>query len=410
MVSDNDFMKYLILGNGAAGTTAADKLHDLNKNGKIKLISSDDSVAYAKIMLPDYIGGKISRERLFLRNEDYYKNKGIELLKGRKAIKICTEKHYIELDNNTVEYYDKLLIATGSIPFVPYICGLDTIEYYTINSLKDADIIKGKAKKDQTAIVLGGGLTGIEMCFALARLGVKPYLVEKNECILPSQLNEAGTEIMKTWLNKDGIEILTGKSLEKISSKKEEFSEKKEAFFSGGQVLKFDLLICAVGTRPNISLVKESIISVNRGILVDKCMNTNIEGIYAAGDVCELESGQVPGYVSTYIWPNAMAQGKCAAYNMCGQESDLSSNGSSINPTQLRDMPFYSMGLVKPKEQNDYEVLEHEDSNQKIYKKIVLKENAIKGFILIGDTSSARELTSFLKNNTNISDVKEKLY
>lgn len=393
-------MKFVILGNGAAGISAAEKLRQLNDLCDITVVSIEDIPVYTKFMLPDYIGGKIDKDKLILRDIKYYNKNRIKLLLSERIENIDNTQKVVCLASGKNLSYNSMLVAVGGSPVVPNIEGLKETGYFTLNSVKDADDIIRNAKQGQKAVIVGAGLTGIEIAFALKKLGMDVTLVEKGARILPNQLDIPAAEMLVEMIRKEGIGLLLKRDIQRIKENNGLYVEMVD-----GEKISFNMLVISIGTRPNIDVVKDLDIKINRGILVNKYMETSVEGIYAAGDVAELQDDKNSGTVSRYIWPNALSQGKCAASNMTGQAQEFSSDASFSNAVRLRDLPFLSMGMINPDE--DYETLVYSDKESQTYRKIVLKDNVIKGLILLGDTSSASILGGFVKSGKDISKIRD---
>ena len=178
------------------GISAAQKLRELNDKDEITILSAESSPVYAKIMLPDYIGGKIEKERLFLRDLEFYKTNRIDLHLDSPVDAVDTEKKHVYTGIGKAESYDKLLIAVGGKSFIPPIDGLNTTKYFTLNSLSDADNILKNISSDKKALIIGAGLTGIETAFALKRRGMEVEIIDKLERILPQQLDSYSSSVM----------------------------------------------------------------------------------------------------------------------------------------------------------------------------------------------------------------------
>ncbi|TYQ15173.1 UNVERIFIED_CONTAM: nitrite reductase (NADH) large subunit [Acetivibrio alkalicellulosi] len=397
-------MKHVIIGNGAAGISAAEKLRSLDDSSEITIVSNEDAYTYTKFMLPDYVGNKISREKLFLRDAKNYENNRIDIMLGEEIDLIDYKNKCVNLLSGQKKEYDKLLVAVGAKPVVPDIEGLKDSNYLTINSIREADTIKNRAVRGQKAIIIGGGLTGIETAFGLKRLGMNVAIVERENSLLPQHLDEVCASVLKKQVNNEGIETFLSKNVTRVSSGKNNFVQ-----FSDGDSLNFDMLIVAIGTKPQLDIIKGTDIKCKRGILVNEYLESSIKDIFSAGDVAELENCSVDGYVSGYIWSNAMAQGKCAALNMVGKKEKFSSDEACNNSVRLRDVPFVSMGLIKPDE-IQHEVVVHFDSESNVYKKMILKDNKIKGMIFFGDMKSANIVAEHIRKNKDITDIKDMVY
>jgi len=393
-------LEFVILGNGAAGISAAEKLRQLDDTCEITVVSIEDVPVYTKFMLPDYIGGKIAKNKLILRDLAYYDKNRIKLLLSEKVENIDSNQKTVRLASGKFLEYDKLLVAVGGSPVVPNIEGLKETGYFTLNSISDADRIIENAAEGQKAVVIGAGLTGIETAFALKRLGMDVTLVEKGARILTQQLDAASAEMLVEMIRNEGIELLLQRDIKRVVK-----SDESRIEMADGEEISFNMLIVSIGTKPNIDVVKGLGINTNRGILVNSYMETSVKDIYAAGDVAELQNNNV-GTVSSYIWPNALSQGKCAASNMAGQVQEFSSDAGFSNAVRLRDIPFLSMGMINPVEK-EYESLVFCDREAHLYRKVVLKDNKIKGLILLGDTSSGNILSDFVKKEKDVSSIKD---
>ncbi len=400
-------MKYVIIGNGAAGITAAEKIRELEKEDSITIISSEDCPVYSKCMLPDYIGEKLSREKLFIRDMKSYEKNRIEILFNENIKQLDTSNCKVRLDSGKVLDYDKLLLAAGGSPFIPYMEGLDKVRSFTLNSVNDADHIRENVVRDGTALIVGGGLTGIELGFALKNLGMKPLVIDRSDKILPKQLDSESMKVLIGEIIDHGIEFSLSTTIERIESS---YTNTKgnggRAVLSNGREFDFDLIILTIGSKPNIDMVKDTGIKVERGILVNDHMETSVKNVFAAGDIAETINKLSDEYVSSYVWPNAMAQGKCAAFNMAGVMQEFSQ--SMLNSVQLRDIPFMSMGVVNPAG-NDYEILTNYNKDLKIYKRVILKDNVVKGLIFYGDMKNANMVAGLARKGIDVKEIKNQL-
>lgn len=390
-------MRHVILGNSAAGFSAATQIRQLNKDDEIVIISKETTPIYAKIMLPYYVGNDIDRDKLFLKELEFYRQKDIELVLGKRAQFIDVQKDEVLLDDGTTYKYDNLLIGVGGVPFVAPVANLDKINYFTINCLNDADIIKQSARQGKRALIIGTGLTGVEMAFALSKSGMDVALVERGDTILPMLLGHTASRIMSGYLEKFGVEIFLQATVDRI----EPDVDYNMAILSDGTNIPFDMFIFAIGSRPNISIVEGSPIEVSKGIKVDEYMRTSVPNVFAAGDVAEPQFEMQDGFVSSYIWPNAMAQGRCAANNMLGYNRPFNASGFQ-NTVQLKDVPFYSAGLVRPSK-SGYKIKSKHDEDLGIYKRLVTRDGYICGVQMIGDISNAREAASHMKKKSRLS-------
>lgn len=400
-------MKHVIIGNGAAGITAAEKIRELGKEDSITIISSEDCPVYSKCMLPDYIGDKLPREKLFIRDMKSYEKNRIEILFNESIKQLDISNSKVWLDSGRALDYDKLLLAAGGSPFIPYMEGLDKVRFFTLNSVKDADHIRENVVRDGTALIVGGGLTGIELGFALKNLGMKPLVIDRSDKILPKQLDSESMKVLLGEIIEHGIEFSLSTIIEKIeSSYANARANGGRAVLSNGREFDFDLIILTIGSKPNVDMARETGIKMERGILVNDFMETSVKNIFAAGDIAESINKLSDEYVSSYVWPNAMAQGRCAAFNMAGVQQEFSRTQSMLNSVQLRDIPFMSMGVVNPAG-NDYEILTNYNKDLKIYKRVILKDNIVKGLIFYGDMKNANMVAGLARKGVDVKDMKK---
>lgn len=406
-------MHYAIIGSSAAGIKAAETIRQLDREAAISVISDESEAPYSRCLIPEYLGGKRTRFELNFRPEFFYTRHGIRNYPGKKVESVEPKNAHIIFEDGRKLSYDKLLIATGASSFFPPIPGLDIGEYYGLRNLKDADNILQKVRRGLKAVVIGGGFVGLEAAYALKERGMDVTVIEMLPQILALQFDETGAGILQREIQTSGIEILTGVGTREIagpsSRDRVKGNRQQKVILSNGRVLKADLILVSTGTRANTGLVADSGIEVNKGILVNECLETNIKEVYAAGDVCE-SLDLISGNVSlSPIWPNAIIQGKYAAYNMAGHRKELNRLVGMQNAVEFREIPAIAMGLSKATEEEGYEVLSLYRPVRNIYKKLVLKDNVIKGMLFVGDIENAGVVAALLKKREDVSEYKHKI-
>jgi NADH oxidase (H2O2-forming) len=303
--------RFVVVGNGIAGVSAACTIRRYNKEAKIIILSEEPHPTYSPCMLPNYLSGEISRERVFVRELSEYSKDHIQFIPSEKAISIDIERKNIVLQAGNIGY-DKLIIATGSKPTLPSIKGIDRKGVFTFKSIEDADSIS--KWKGSTAVVVGSGPIGVEASLALKRRGYKVFLIEILDRILPQVFDEYPASHMKYVLEENGIdlanrervvEILGGESVERVVTDRRE--------------IKCDTVILATGMRPENELV-ESILEVGElgGIKVNDRMCTSVPDVYACGDCAEAPSLIDGRPILSLLWHNARLQGEVAGSNAAG--------------------------------------------------------------------------------------------
>lgn len=384
-------MRYVVIGASAAGINAAKTLRKLDDSSDIIIISQDDRV-YSRCMLHLYIGRKRSLDGLSFIDGDFFEKNKIDWIKNKSVLAVNEKSKTVTLDDGTVLPYDGLIIASGSSASIPPIKNLREAKFvYTLRNLDDAVNIDSKASSSRSAVIIGGGLIGIDVASELMDRGLKVTVVEMADTILSLQLDARAAGIYTDIMKKKGAEIFTGATAsEAILDDDGSFKGIK---LSDGKVINGDMAVVAAGVRPNIGFIKNcGTIKVERGILVDNRCKTSDDSIYAAGDVLGRAG----------VWPLAVKQGITAAYNLAGFDKILDDDFGLKNSMNFFGVPTVSLGNPNPPDDSyDIDILEYEN----VYKKIVHKDGIICGAILQGDISYAGVLTELIKNKINIRSI-----
>ncbi|WP_138207948.1 NAD(P)/FAD-dependent oxidoreductase [Haloimpatiens lingqiaonensis] len=388
-------MKYVIIGASAAALSAAKTLRELDKYSQIVMLSKDQNI-YSRCLLHHYIGGERSLEELSFVEEDFMERYNIRWIKGINVRNIDIKNKCVELQGWYKEFYDKLLIASGSYAAIPPIKNLkEGNEVYTLRDIEDAKVIKEQSKDVKKALVIGAGLVGIDATMGLIENGVKVELVEMGERILPLQLDKRAAKTYEDLLRSHNVRISTGIGVAEAILNRA--GNVKGAKLTNGEEIECDIIVVAAGVRPNVSFINDEEIKIDRGIVVNNRCETTVKDIYAAGDVT----------FTAPIWPIAVKQGKVAACNMAGREENLEDKFGLKNSMNFFNVPTVSLGMVEP-EDSSYTV-EIVDKNN-LYKKIIHKDGIIYGAIFQGDISYCGVFTELIKNKINISSLKKDLF
>ncbi|WP_411682674.1 NAD(P)/FAD-dependent oxidoreductase [Clostridium thailandense] len=388
-------MRYVIIGASAAGINAAKTLRELDEMSEIVIISKDTDV-YSRCMLHHVISGNRNLETIAFVDKDFFSKNNIKWIKGIEVTNINANEKQVILEDNKVEKYDKLLIATGASSFIPPVKNLREAKgVYSLRNYNDVLNIEEGVKKSERAVILGAGLVGIDAAVALMERGIKTSIVEMGDRILPLQLDKnAASRYQKLFRNKK-VDIFTKLKLEEVVLKEDGSIDNVR--LSDGIVIKCDMLIVAAGVRPNVSFIENGSIKVDKGIVVDKFCRTSAKDIYAAGDVT----------FTAPIWPIAVKQGIAAAYNMIGKEKAFEDTFALRNSMNFLGLETVSLGVVEaPDNSYEVDVIETED----IYKKIIHKDGILYGAILVGDISYCGVLHQLIKNKINISNINKSIF
>jgi len=402
-------MRHVIIGNSAAGVSAAETIRRISPESSITIISEEDYPAYSRCLLPDFLAGDIGGESLTIRSSNFYSKNSIETRLGKKATALDTDKRQVVLENGESVPYDRLLIATGSVTTFPPLEGIGLPGVFGLRTLGDARKILKAAGAARRVVVVGAGLVGLEAAYALYRRGLEVTVVEKASRIVPQQFDPTASKVLMKDMESEGIRIILNTGIKGIVGRplwERLFGRKgKGVVLEDGSKLKGELVLVATGARPNTDLVKGTGVRVNRGIVVDDYMQTSVPEIYAAGDVAETVD-PVTGQPSlTPIWPNAMVQGRNAGYNMAGCPRKYSALIGMQNAVEFREVPAIAAGVTLA-DPGEYEILTEYRPDQNIYKKLVIKDNVLKGIILVGDISGAGILCALIRKKSDISSFK----
>ena len=390
-------MNYVIVGNGVAGTTAASAIRKTDSNGKITVISDEPYPFYSRIRLVEFLANDLDANTLTVKKESWYIENNISLILNTSVSRIDPDKKDVVLSSGETIKYDKLLLATGGLSFVPPIPGSGKKGVFTLRTLKDAIAIRDFANASNHRIIfVGGGILGLESGNSLIKTGNMVSVVEHSQRLLPRQMDMDGAEILKKQMEKMGFSFYLGVKTKEITGN--EYA--KAIIFENGETLDCDMIIISAGVRPNISLAEQLGLKIEKGLIVNNRMETEIPGIYAAGDLIQ-HNGIYYG-----IWPSAEKQGEIAGINMSGIEAQYQGT-TRTNRLKITGIDLLSIGNIDPEGKKESIVMK--DIQNCIYKKLVIEDNKIIGAILYGDQKDMNKILNAISNSTDISNIRTKL-
>ena len=399
-------MEYVIVGNGIAAQSAIKAIRENDQQNKIIVISDEPFVNYSRPLISYLLAKQVKRKNMPYYDEVFYKENKAELILGKKAVKIELQAHIVLLDNGKKVNFDKLLIANGGIPIIPKIKGIDSCGVFNLLKLSDAEGISGYIRKNKVkkAVIIGGGLIGLKTTEALMKLDIEIAIVELADRILSASFNKEASSIIENALKKENCHLYFNNTVEEI---KQENGRINEVILNDSRKILTDLVIVSIGVRPNEELVKNTVIKHKNGIMVNRFMETNIRNIYAAGDCCLAKDLFSNKNRSIAIWPVAAKQGKYAGYNLSGKKKPYP-GGFPMNSVELCGIPAISVGVSNPPDMN-YEIIDEIKPKKSIYRKMVIKDNQLKGFVLIGEIDRAGLYTGLIKEKIDVSSMKSAL-
>ncbi len=370
-----DGKRYLIIGAGIAGVSAADALHQADPDSKVVLLSDETELPYFRMNLTRYLAGELDSSKLDLHSRAWYLENHIELHLNTKVVDIDAQAQRVfSADGHSYEY-DALIMTTGASPFMPPFPGADLAGVQTLRTLRDANAVLSVCTRPVNVVCIGGGLLGLEVAGAISRRGAQVSLVESLPWLLPRQLDQASSRILQQKIEAMGIKVYTGAKTKALLG--EEHVESVE--LESGTLLPADLVIISAGVSANLELARKAGLAVNRGMLVDDAMRTSDPHIFAAGDDTE-HQGRMYG-----LWVPAKSQGSIAGYSAAGKPAKFAGDPPSAR-LKVLGIDLFSIGQINPAESGDVLLVDENNGN---YASFLFRKGVLIGSILLGDASLA---------------------
>lgn len=386
-------MHYLIIGGGPAGVSAAATLRRMDEKGRVTILSKEKHPPYARIALPYLLTGAAAEKLLFLPIPA-----GVDLVPADEAAEVNPKKNEVRTASGKKFLFDKLLVATGAIPVRPGIEGIDLPFVTTIRDLPDVRAVEKRLKVRKTGhcVVAGAGPVGLELSDALHKMGLTTTLVISSDRIFSTMLDTATSALLEKKLAEKGVDVHKNTDIAKICPS-------GEVLLSCGQSRFCDMVIIGKGVTPSLGFLAGSGIAVSQGIPVDEHQETNIPGIYAAGDVAETRDIVYEDSRVNALWPVAFEQGKVAAYNMASHP--LAYEGSfSRNLLRVFDTSILAAGMAMADSPEVYS-----EEGPDFRHKLVLDRGILKGFAFVGESRNVGLYIDLLRRRAQISSCVDSL-
>ncbi len=404
-------MDVVILGMGAAGLAALEALRSAEREtgsepAKVTVVAPEEGFPYSLCALPFSLCGELAECYLERCSPDYLSIHDADRVQGKAA---TISRGIVKLEDGKELPYDRLLVSTGSLPFVPPIPGLELEGVHFLASLTDTTGIREWVESGQTrCVVIGAGFVGIEAAVALRKLGCEVTVVEMLDWVLPRVFDEDVAETAQAYLEAGGLAFRLGSQVTRVEPCPE---GTVDAVYVGEERIECDTVVVGIGVRPNIAFVEGSGVDVHHGILVGDDMQTSVPGIYAAGDVVEVRSAHTGEPTLGAIWPNAIAQGRVAGRSMAGLTEPY--DGSEmLNVVNLFEAPAVSLGLTSfLAKQAGIEVEEvvFRPPGDRISKKLLLEGGRIVGAQLVGDVTNAGVIVNYIRQGWDATDIADRI-
>ena len=392
---DHNGGPFVVVGGGIAGVTAVEALRQVSEASEITLVSKEAELPYLRLNLTRYLAGEIRASQLPIHPKSWYEQRNVRLMLGVEARAIRMEEQSIELSNGNVLPFERLLLAAGAHAYIPPFAGTHRQGVTTLRTVEDADRILHAIEAGGTKCVcIGGGILGLETAAALARRGADVTLLEGHGWLLPRQLNRRAGELLARHTASKGITLFSKARTRAILGN----GRVRGVLLEGGTVIDADLVVVATGIRPNSHLARSAGLQVNRGVIVDDMLRTSHPAVFAAGDIAE-HRGVVYG-----IWGPSQSQGRIAAINMAGEETEFGGVPRS-NTLKVLGIDLYSIGQITP-EDASFEEVEWEDNGG--YFRFLLRDCHLVGAILVGDTRLAARIQNAMQRYEDFSRFSQK--
>lgn len=402
-------MRYVIIGNSAAAVGAIEAIRQRDRQNPITVIADEPHHVYSRPLISYLLGRAVEESRMTYRPADFYERHNVETMLGAEVVEIDTAAKALSLAGGGRVPYDRLLIATGGKPFVPPLPGSSLEGVHTFTTWEDARQIDRYIQDAgvASALVVGGGLIGLKTAEALIARGISITLVELADRILSATFDRTASKMAETILRREHVDVRTSATVEEIIGRG---GRVDHAVLRDGERVDCDLVVFAIGVRPNTGLIPAGAgIEVDRGICVDRSMQTTVAGVYAAGDCAQAYDMLIDARRPIAIWPNAYRQGYIAGSNMAGL-SRRYEGSFPMNSIEICGVPTISVGLTDPpRNQESYEILDKYDREALTYKKLVLHHNRLVGAIFVGNIDRAGIYTGLIRERVDVRPFVEHL-
>jgi NAD(P)H-dependent nitrite reductase small subunit len=398
-------MKLVLVGNGLAGMRCLEDLLDMAPDRyDVTVIGEEPWGNYNRIMLSPVLSGDKTIDDIMLHPHAWYADKNIRFIAGDAAVRIDRPRKQVYTEKGLMVDYDRLILATGSKPFIPPVNGANLDGVISFRDIYDVNKMLDYCKVKQNAVVIGGGLLGLEAAYGLKQRGMNVTVLHLMNRIMERQLDAKASQMLRHCIEQKGISIITEANTEALLA--DDHGHVKQVRLKDGTVLDADLVVFAVGIRPNMALAQSAGLRCNRGVLVNDTMQTYDPSIYAVGECIE-HRNQTFGLVEP-LWGQAFI---CASH--------LAEHGSltfkaPIVPTQLKvsGCDVFSAGridLESAEPAEDFEDIVLNDEKRQIYKRIIIQKDKVVGAVLFGDTEDGAWYAELISDQTAIDSIRNKL-
>lgn len=408
----------IIVGNSPEAVHFIEAVREFDKESRIVLLSEENHLPYRNDLLPDFIEGIISKDKIAYRGQEFFQQNNVEIQLGKTISRINFNKNRISVENpqaetapekkeeekpNKLQFdYDALLLANSAGVEFPAIEGVKKEGVFGLRTLEEAEKILNFISLADTACVVGNSVVALKLAQALKNKKLEVKLITQQEYVLSKLLDRQAAEFFQNKIKEAGIELINSKAVSEVIGN----GDVKAVRLDSGKVIACQLVIFTDGISPNIQLIKDSEIKVKKCVCVDNTLKTSLQNVYAAGNICQLEDEDLNSLEINQLFSRSVEQGKIAGKNIAGQNTQYQ-HPVCLNSLEFLGLNAVSIGDVNHK--NNLEVLVRVFPDNKGYKKLVIEGNNLVGVILVGDTKQADDLFSLIADKKDISGFKDKL-
>lgn len=385
---------YLILGNGAAGVSAAEAIRERNKTCSIVMVSNESVLSYNRPMLTKSMLASFNPSQLAIHDEQWYQERNIINVLDKTVQSMDTQLKEVVFADGLKLKYDKCIYALGSECFVPPIPGHDKDQVVAIRRLSDVVKIGNMLPDVKHAVVIGGGVLGLEAAWELSKAKCQVTIVEVANQLMGRQLDAGASDMLKDIILEKKMDIRMGANVEEIEGE----GAVTGVRLAGGEVIPADLVIVSAGVRASTKVAQEAGIQTDRAIVVDEKMHTNLTDIYACGDCAQYKG------INYAIWPQALEMGKVAGANAAGDSLTYETVNAALTFHGM-DTALFAIGDNGKNADIKYKTVEFKDPMKMVYEKYYFSNNRLCGAILLGDTSKMAKVTVQVEEHTNFKDM-----
>ena len=390
--------RLVVVGNGMAGVACVEQILRHAPKFQVTIFGDETHVNYNRILLSSVLAGEKSIDDIVINGLDWYEKNNIDLRLGVRIVDVDRIAKTVTGDDGSVTSFDKLLLATGSMPLIPSIEDVKKDGVFVFRNLDDTRSLLERAGPGVKAVVIGGGLLGLEAARGLQVQGCDVTVVHLMETLMERQLDPTGGGYLATKMNQMGITVLLGLSTTKVLGN----GHVEGVEFKGGGSIAADLLVIAAGIRPNVTLGEKAGLEIKRGIVVNDYMETSNPDIFAVGE-CVQHKGICYGLVAPLL-----DQGKVLAATITGNKGPKYEGTVLGTKLKIMGVDVFSAGEINDKVDGS-EVIRYEDPSLGVYKKLTLKNNKLSGVILVGETGDSHNYMEWLRSQKDLSTMRRQL-